>query len=81
MNDSRNGVSVALRAVESQLDEFQKILVDLARIPSVSAEGFPPLEVRRSADIAESDSGSSRSRSRHRPPEGEQGTEDGRGAD
>jgi acetylornithine deacetylase/succinyl-diaminopimelate desuccinylase-like protein len=50
MSESRNGVSMALRAVESQLDEFQKILVDLARIPSVSADGFPPLEVRRSAE-------------------------------
>ena len=45
-----NGVPEALRAVESQFEEFQRILVDLARIPSVSAEGFPPHEVRRSAE-------------------------------
>jgi acetylornithine deacetylase/succinyl-diaminopimelate desuccinylase-like protein len=38
-----------LRGVDAQYDEFQKILVELARIPSVSAEGFPRTEVRRSA--------------------------------
>ena len=36
--------------VEDQFDEFKEILVELARIPSVSAEGFPPAEVERSAE-------------------------------
>ncbi len=39
-----------LGAVEDQFDEFKQILVELARIPSVSAEGFPPAEVGRSAE-------------------------------
>ena len=39
-----------LGAVEDQFDEFKEILVELARIPSVSAEGFPPAEVERSAE-------------------------------
>src|SRR6185295_5622586 len=38
-----------LRDVDAQYDEFRKILVELARIPSVSADGFPRTEVRRSA--------------------------------
>jgi acetylornithine deacetylase/succinyl-diaminopimelate desuccinylase-like protein len=38
-----------LRGVDAQYDEFLQILVELARIPSVSADGFPRTEVRRSA--------------------------------
>jgi len=40
----------ALCRVEDQFEDFKRTLVDLARIPSVSAEGFPREEVRRSAD-------------------------------
>lgn len=40
----------ALRQVEAQFDEFKGKLVELARIPSVSAPGFPRDDVRRSAD-------------------------------
>ncbi len=40
----------ALRYLEAHFDAFKEQLVDLARIPSVSADGFPREEVRRSAD-------------------------------
>jgi acetylornithine deacetylase/succinyl-diaminopimelate desuccinylase-like protein len=40
----------ALRLAEARLDETKARLADLVRIPSVSAEGFPPAEVRRSAE-------------------------------
>jgi acetylornithine deacetylase/succinyl-diaminopimelate desuccinylase-like protein len=40
----------ALLQVEQQYGEFKQTLIELARIPSVSADGFPRTEVRRSAD-------------------------------
>jgi acetylornithine deacetylase/succinyl-diaminopimelate desuccinylase-like protein len=43
-------VTAALRAVEAQFAEMKETLLDLARIPGVSAAGFPPGEVRRSAE-------------------------------
>ena len=42
-------VTAALRAVDAQFAEMKQTLLDLARIPGVSAAGFPPEEVRRSA--------------------------------
>jgi acetylornithine deacetylase/succinyl-diaminopimelate desuccinylase-like protein len=42
-------VGAALRAVDEQWEEMKAELVRLVRIPSVSAAGFPPEEVRRSA--------------------------------
>jgi acetylornithine deacetylase/succinyl-diaminopimelate desuccinylase-like protein len=41
--------TAALRAVENRFGEFKQALVELVRIPGVSATGFPPEEVRRSA--------------------------------
>jgi acetylornithine deacetylase/succinyl-diaminopimelate desuccinylase-like protein len=46
---SGNDVKAALRGLEAQFAEFKGTLIDLARIPSVSAEGFPREEVARSA--------------------------------
>ena len=40
----------ALRAVDEQFAEMKETLLGLARIPGVSAPGFPPEEVRRSAE-------------------------------
>jgi acetylornithine deacetylase/succinyl-diaminopimelate desuccinylase-like protein len=48
--DGRRERRDALRQLEEQYEEFKQILVQLSRIPSVSAPGFPPEEVRRSAD-------------------------------
>jgi len=42
-------VKAALRAIDDQFKEFREILIALARIPSVSAQGFPKEPVRRSA--------------------------------
>ena len=39
-----------LRTVDRDFSDFKKRLIELLRIPSVSAEGFPASEVRRSAE-------------------------------
>jgi acetylornithine deacetylase/succinyl-diaminopimelate desuccinylase-like protein len=45
-----DGLREALHHIDARFDDFKSMLVDLARIPSVSADGFPRDEVRRSAD-------------------------------
>lgn len=40
----------ARKYFDSHLGDFTETLIQLCRIPSVSAEGFPPEEVRRSAE-------------------------------
>lgn len=42
-------VKGALQYLDQNLGRFQQDLVALSRIPSISADGFPPEEVRRSA--------------------------------
>jgi len=43
-------VKDALRYADGHFEDFKRTLVSLSRIPSVSADGFPPEQVRRSAE-------------------------------
>ena len=47
---SGSALKDVLRQLDGQYDDFKNTLVELARIPSVSAEGFPAEDVRRSAE-------------------------------
>jgi len=49
MAESNGNVKTALKYADQHFDDFKGTLVTLSRIPSVSAEGFPAAEVRRSA--------------------------------
>src|SRR5258708_36618279 len=49
MASSNTSVPSALSYLDRHTPEFLKTLVALSRIPSVSASGYPPAEVRRSA--------------------------------
>jgi len=50
MSQANGAVKIALDYLDTHLDAFQDTLVRMSRIPSVSADGFPPAEVRRSAE-------------------------------
>ena len=50
MTPSNGAVASALGYLESHVADFKGALAEMARIPSVSAKGFPPEEVRRSAE-------------------------------
>ena len=50
MADANGPVKDALRYLDQHFDEFKATLVALSKIPSISADGFPPEEVRRSAE-------------------------------
>lgn len=50
MVERNGGVESAIAYLERHLPEFKSDLVRLSRIPSISAEGFPAEEVRRSAE-------------------------------
>jgi len=50
MAEPNGHVKTALKYADKHFDDFRQTLVTLSRIPSVSAEGFPAAEVRRSAE-------------------------------
>ena len=50
MAESNGDLKSALQYADQHFDRFKETLITLSRIPSISAEGFPPAEVRRSAE-------------------------------
>ncbi len=50
MSHGNGAVRGALGYLDSHVEEFTRTLGDLVRIPSMSASGFPPEEVQRSAE-------------------------------
>src|SRR5450432_1358409 len=50
MADSAGDLKPALKYADQHFDDFKDTLIALSRIPSISAQGFPPAEVRRSAE-------------------------------
>jgi acetylornithine deacetylase/succinyl-diaminopimelate desuccinylase-like protein len=48
---TRTGRAAALRAVDRRFPEFKEALCELVRVPGVSAAGFPPDDLRRSAEV------------------------------
>jgi hypothetical protein len=49
MTEATGIVAAALGDLDGRLDHWKRTLVELCRTPGVSAAGFPPEEVRRSA--------------------------------
>ena len=50
MAQANGMVKEALRHLEVNYDGFKQTLVEMSKIPSISASGFPPAEVKRSAE-------------------------------
>jgi len=50
MNHANGGVKAALGYLAVHYEEFKAQLVDLSKIPGVSADGYPPAQLRRSAE-------------------------------
>jgi acetylornithine deacetylase/succinyl-diaminopimelate desuccinylase-like protein len=50
MAQTNSTVKAALGYLDAHLDDFKRTLIDLSRIPGVSASGYPSAEVRRSAE-------------------------------
>ena len=50
MAQANGGVKSALGYIDDHYEDFKAQLVELSRIPGVSASGFPPEELRSSAD-------------------------------
>jgi acetylornithine deacetylase/succinyl-diaminopimelate desuccinylase-like protein len=50
MTDANGSVKDALKYLDQHFEEFKATLIALSKIPSISADGFPPEEVRRSAE-------------------------------
>ncbi len=50
MGQGNGIVRDAIQYLDAHYGDFKSQLVDLSKVPSVSAEGFPPAEVRRSAE-------------------------------
>ena len=49
MTESNGTVKAAIQYLDAHVPDFQRTLIDLSRIPGVSADGYPPEELRRSA--------------------------------
>jgi acetylornithine deacetylase/succinyl-diaminopimelate desuccinylase-like protein len=50
MTATNGAVKDALAYLDSHFDDFKRQLVELSKIPSISASGFPPEPVKRSAE-------------------------------
>ena len=50
MAQTNGNLKAALGYLDAHFDDFKRTLIELSRIPSISAEGFPPEDVRRSAE-------------------------------
>ena len=49
MTESNGAVKAAIQYLDAHVPDFLRTLIDLSRIPGVSANGYPPEELRRSA--------------------------------
>jgi acetylornithine deacetylase/succinyl-diaminopimelate desuccinylase-like protein len=49
MTESNGTVKGAIQYLDAHVPDFQRTLIELSRIPGVSANGYPPEELRRSA--------------------------------